>query len=223
MDFPISHARISRTSGAFRHQRGAKTRSNQAKKTVNAGIVLNEVTKTRTTELSYQQFVKFWTGIALTDQPTLALQLGPLNDPMPAERMTFGQSDNHALVPQRKSPVIPIRGSPHHNGNVNGIGRQIRKQADARSVCHININVGETMLIIHQGGAQIAGGKRCTDTNGQSTGFSPAMSLQSRKGGVDFGDDLSCGIEKLAAGCCWASAAIGAFEEDGTQLIFEIT
>jgi len=99
MNLPTSHTRIGRTGCPFRHQRGTKTHPDQAQKTIKADIMFNNMTKPGSPESAYQQFMKFWTRIALADQPVQTFQLIPLKDLMLGKRMALGKSDNHTLVP----------------------------------------------------------------------------------------------------------------------------
>src|SRR5882672_3761501 len=60
------------------------------------------------------------------------------------------------------------------------------------------------------------------DTDGQPPALTAGAGLEARGDRLRFLDDASGGIEKFLTFCGRSTAAVGALEEGGAQLIFEI-
>src|SRR5258708_701724 len=92
----------------------------------------------------------------------------------------------------------------------------------ARSIDQMRLHVREATPVVEERRPKIAGRERGVDADGQPTALASGASLQAGGDRFCFLDDAPRGVEEFLAFYGRPGATVGALEERGLQLIFEI-
>lgn len=147
---------IDSTGRTFQGQQDALIRTDHREKPVERHVMVKQSTRSGSSDFADKELKQFRCRAVLRRQKRFFPQFTPVNHITRCQRMALGESDDDTFAQQQQRPLAPAWTGLDHKGDVNrGIG-EIGDQMVARSVDHTGIDIGEAVLVVEEGGPEIA-------------------------------------------------------------------
>jgi len=173
-------------------------------------------------ELRQQDVLDLRPGITLAEKEGRVLQIGPIDDVVAGQSVTFGQRDHDALAPETHDLPLARDRITRHDGDIKPASIDAGEQACACAFICLDFDLREPRRILDQAGPQVPGRQRGVESDREAAGLAPADFLGGRGHMIDRFDKMPRSPQYLDASRSQPNATAGSFEQHDAQTLFQL-